>query len=117
MPRHFAPFLACVLIAAGCASGPPFIDQAQPNAIAEAVRRGQFDFNCQSASGEVVRRDTLAPAAIINPSVSSPTVSGPLRAQYTIDVSGCGKHATYSVLCSEYNNQCIDIGLISAPTS
>lgn len=31
---------------AGCASGPPFIDQAQPKAIHMAERRGQFEMNC-----------------------------------------------------------------------
>ena len=36
---------------AGCASGPPFIDQAQPEALTVAQRRAAFEFNCPAATG------------------------------------------------------------------
>lgn len=100
MRLHFAPLLACALIIAGCASGPTFIDQMEPDAVANAVRRGQFEFNCPDASGEVLNRATI----------QSPTAGGPLKAHYTIGVSGCRKRASFSVLCSQNDNQCVDLG-------
>lgn len=96
MRYYLAPVLA--LLAAGCASGPPFIDRMQPEATAKAERRAQFDLNCPSATGQVINRESIEPLAF----------GGPLRAQYTIGVSGCGKRATVVVWCSENNNQCVE---------
>jgi hypothetical protein len=53
--------LFTVLLLAGCASGPPFIDQIQPEAVNMAVRRGQFELNCPTATGQVISRDAAAP--------------------------------------------------------
>jgi hypothetical protein len=83
MKRYLASVL--VLVAAGCASGPPFIDQMQPTA---------------TAKGEVVNREQLQPFAF----------GGPVRAQYTIGVAGCGKRTIVVVLCSENGNQCVERG-------
>lgn len=95
--RHY---LACVLAlsAAGCASGPPFIDQMQPTAVAKAERRAQFEMDCPTATSEVLNRQTLEPLAF----------GGPTRAQYTVGVSGCDQRMTVDVLCSENNNQCVE---------
>lgn len=98
MRRHFAPILALALIGSGCASGPPFIDEMQPEAMAKAVRRAQFEFNCPAASGEIINRQTLQPLMF----------GGPIRAQYTIGVSGCEQRATVDVLCSDNNKQCVE---------
>lgn len=91
------------LLAAGCASGPSFVDQMEPEAMAKAVRRAQFAFDCPSTSGQVLNRQNLEPMFF----------GGPVRAQYTIGVTGCGKRATVEVLCSENNNQCIESTLSS----
>jgi len=82
--------LSPVLLFAGCASGPPFIDQAQPEAMTIAQRRAQFEFNCPAATGQMISRQLIEPVSFR---------FGIERAEYTIGVSGCGKRATYVVLC------------------
>jgi nitrous oxide reductase accessory protein NosL len=84
--------LATSALLAGCASGPPFIDQAQPEAVAMAQRRGAFELNCPGATAQVLSRDTLQPISFR---------FGIERAEYTIGVSGCGKRATYVVICPD----------------
>ncbi len=79
-------------LAAGCASGPPFIDQAQPEAMTVAQRRGAFELNCPAATPQLLSRETLQPISFR---------FGIERAEYTIGVSGCGKRATYVVLCPD----------------
>jgi len=85
---------------AGCASGPPFIDQAQPEAIHMAERRGQFEMNCPQVMSDVVSRETLQPL------VQTFRFSGPERAEYTIGVSGCGKRVLYVVICPDNGSGC-----------
>jgi hypothetical protein len=97
--RHYL-FPALALVAAGCASGPPFIDRMQPEATAKATHRAQFDLDCPSATGQLVDRQAIEPLF----------VGGPLRAEYTIGVTGCSKRATIIVLCSENNDQCVERG-------
>lgn len=96
--QHCLPALAVALLATGCASGPPFIDQMQSEAVGKAVRRAQFAFDCPSTTGEILNRQSLEPLFF----------GGPLRAHYTVGVTGCGKRATVEVLCSENNNQCVE---------
>jgi hypothetical protein len=84
-----------VVLLAGCASGPPFIDQVQPEAVNMAVRRGQFELNCPTATGQVISRETLQPV------VQAIRYSGPDRAEYTVGVEGCGQRATYVVICPD----------------
>ena len=52
--RLILPAMAA-LVLAGCASGPPFIDQMQPQAVSMAERRGQFEMNCPAAKGKCCR--------------------------------------------------------------
>ena len=87
--------VAAGLLAAGCASGPPFIDQIQPEAVNMAVRRAQFEMNCPAATGEVLSRETLQPL------VETFRYTGVSRAEYTIGVAGCGQRATYIVICPD----------------
>lgn len=93
--RHVVIAGGIVLALGGCASGPPFIDQIQPEAVNMAVRRGQFELNCPAATGEMISRETLQPL------VQSFRYSGPQRAEYTVGVRGCGKEATYVVICPD----------------
>ena len=86
------PFIVTLLLAAGCASGPPFIDQAQSEAMSVAQRRAAFEFNCPAATAQVINRETLQPISFR---------FGIERAEYTIGVSGCGKRATYVVMCPD----------------
>jgi hypothetical protein len=87
--------LVATLVAAGCASGPPFIDQMQPEAVSMAVRRGQFEMNCPAATGEVISRETLQPV------VQTFRYTGVTRAEYTVGVSGCNQRALYIVICPD----------------
>lgn len=89
------PGLGAVMLVAGCASGPPFIDAMQPEAVNMAVRRGQFEMNCPSATGQVISRETLQPL------VQTFRYSGPERAEYTVGVSGCGQRAMFVVICPD----------------
>lgn len=88
--------ISAALLAAGCASGPPFIDTMQPEALSMATRRAQFELNCPGATGQILSRETVEPLVF----------AGPLRAEYTIGVAGCGKQATYVVICSENGMNC-----------
>jgi hypothetical protein len=64
MTRRSTLLAAAVsILATACASGPPFIDQMQPQAIDMAVRRGQFEMNCPTATGELINRETIQPAS------------------------------------------------------
>jgi hypothetical protein len=83
------------LIGAGCASGPPFIDQMQPEAVNMAVRRAQFEMNCPNVTSEVVSRETLQPL------IQTFRYTGVQRAEYTVGVSGCGRRALYIVICPD----------------
>lgn len=92
MNRLTVPVLGAIALLAGCASGPPFIDQAQPEAMAVAQRRAAFEFNCPAATTQLLSRETLQPVSFR---------FGIERAEYTIGASGCGKRATFVVICPD----------------
>ena len=96
--------LLVATMAAGCASGPPFIDQMQPEAVHMAERRGQFEMNCPNVSSEIVSRETLQPV------VQTFRYTGPVRAEYTIGVTGCGKRVLYVVVCPDNGSGCMAAG-------
>ena len=54
-----------------------------------ALRRGQFELGCPTASGTILSRNVLQPVLW----------GGVERAEYTIGVQGCGKRATYISVC------------------
>jgi hypothetical protein len=91
--------LAC-FITASCASGPPFIDKAQPQAVSMALRRGQFEMNCPAATASVLSREEIQPLA------NNIRFQGTVRAEYTVGVAGCGKQASYVVICPENGGSC-----------
>jgi hypothetical protein len=98
MSRRYALALAVALNASGCASGPPFIDQMQPQAVSMAENRARFALDCPTATGSVVNREELQPLFF----------GGPVRARYSIGVTGCDKRTLVDVLCSSNNNQCLE---------
>lgn len=102
-PRSSLPTLAAALLAAGCASGPPFIDAKQPDAMQVATRRGQFEMNCPAATGQVLSREMVEPAM-------RGRFGGQDRAEYTIGVAGCGQRTTYLVICAEDGSGCFAAG-------
>jgi hypothetical protein len=87
--------LATALLVASCASGPPMIDQMQPEAIAMAQRRGAFEMNCPAATAQMLSRESVQPL------VNTFAYSGPVRDEYTVGVTGCGQRTSYVVICPE----------------
>jgi hypothetical protein len=85
---------AVALATVGCQTT-PLLDSAQPAAIDAATKRGQFDFNCPSATGQVISRENVQePMGTFR---YTPTP----RVEYTIGVAGCDKRSTYVVVCAE----------------
>jgi hypothetical protein len=85
----------------GCESQQQMVDQMQPNAVQVAQKRGQFELNCPAATAEVLSKEMIQTPA--------PTLrySPPERAEYTVGVSGCGKRATYLVVCAQGGTGCV----------
>jgi len=85
----------------GCQSQQQMVDQMQPNAVQVAQKRGAFELDCPAATAEVLSKEMMQTAA--------PTVRymPPERAEYTVGVSGCGKRATYLVVCAEGGTGCV----------
>ncbi len=52
---------AAAELAAGCASGPAFIDQDQAEAMTLAQQRGTFELNYPAATPQPISRETLQP--------------------------------------------------------
>lgn len=91
--------LICTVLA-GCATGGGYLDKAQPEAVSMATRRGQFELNCPAATGEMLSREEVQPL------VNNWRFAGTVRAEYTVGVAGCGKRATYVVICPESGGSC-----------
>lgn len=87
--------LLAALAAAGCASGPPFIDAVQPQAVQTAQRRAQFELNCQSVTAEVLSREMMTSP------LEYTRFAPPQRAEYTVGVAGCGQRHTYLIVCTD----------------
>jgi hypothetical protein len=67
----------------------------QPKALAAAEGRGKFELNCPSATAQVLNEQD------VQPEIRAVRFQAPDRAVYTIGVSGCGKRATYVVVCPD----------------
>ena len=105
MQRFSALLVSCAaLAAAGCQSTAQFLESMQTTAMQTAVRRGQFEMNCPSATGTLISRE------VIQPALQGPYVGGILRAEYTIGVSGCGQRMTFVVVCPEGGTGCFAAG-------
>lgn len=99
---RWMPALAVSALAlAGCASDSQILDQTQAAAQQTALERGRFDLNCPSARVVPISRD------LIEPAVQGPVVAGIPRAEYTVGVEGCGKRATYLVVCQVGGGGCV----------
>ena len=91
-----SPLLLCA-----CQSQQQMVDQMQPNAVEVAQKRGAFELDCPAATAEVLSKEMMQTAA--------PTMryAPPERAEYTVGVSGCGKRATYLVVCAQGGTGCV----------
>jgi hypothetical protein len=92
------------LVLCACQSQQQMVDSMQPNAVQVAQKRGAFELNCPAATAEVLSKEMMQQANV--PVRYAP----PERAEYTIGVSGCGKRATYMVVCAEGGTGCVAAG-------
>jgi hypothetical protein len=108
MRRLTFGILAGAAVLAGCQSQQQEVSGMQPQAIQAAQKRGAFDLNCPAATAQVLS----------NEMVQTRMTTGPLgwgsippqRAEYTVGVEGCGKRATYYVICAEGGTGCVAAG-------
>lgn len=104
--RHPLLLVAVALAAAGCQSQQQIVDSMQPDAMHVAQRRGAFELNCPAATAELLSKEMIqSPVVVMNPRFAPPD-----RAEYTIGVAGCGKRATYLVVCADGGTGCVATG-------
>jgi hypothetical protein len=100
------PILAALgaVLLLGCQTTAQVLDSLQPQAIAVATRRAQFEMNCPAAVGQLISREEVQPV------IMNPRFGGVVRAEYTVGVAGCGQRATYLVICPEDGSGCFAAG-------
>ncbi len=103
--RHPLLLIAVALAAAGCQSQQQIVDSMQPDAMHVAQRRGAFELNCPAATAELLSKEMIQSPVVMNPRFAPPQ-----RAEYTIGVAGCGKRATYLVVCADGGTGCVAAG-------
>jgi hypothetical protein len=103
--RHPLLLVAVALAAAGCQSQQQIVDSMQPDAMHVAQRRGAFELNCPAATAELLSKEMIQSPVVMNPRFAPPQ-----RAEYTIGVAGCGKRATYLVICADGGTGCVATG-------
>jgi hypothetical protein len=99
-----AALIVGVIATAGCTSSTQFLDNNQPVAEQTALERGRFELNCPEATPTILSRE------VVQPAIMGPRVVGFDRAEYTIGVSGCGKRATFVVVCPDGGDGCFAAG-------
>lgn len=74
----------------------------QPQAEQAALNRGKFDLGCPAATSQMLSNE------MVQTRVGGPIVgTQPDRAEYTVGVQGCGKRATYVVVCAQGGTGCV----------
>jgi hypothetical protein len=91
-----ALLLPAVLALIGCETVTQMVDDDQAVATQTALRRGQFDLACPQATARLLSQGVLQPV----------TWGGYERAEYTLGVEGCGRRATYVVVCAVGSTSC-----------
>jgi hypothetical protein len=76
-------------------------DELQPRAVTAAQQRGTAELDCQAASAQVLRAETIQEAQM------SGWYDPPRHAAYHIAVSGCGKRLSYLVTCDDLKKDCV----------
>jgi len=97
--------IAATITVTGCQTQQQMMDQQQPDARHVAQRRGAFELNCPAATAELLSQEIVA-----QPLFAIAQFAPPQRAEYTVGVSGCGKRATYLVVCPLEGTGCIATG-------
>jgi hypothetical protein len=103
-PCRRAVLIVVMIAAAGCTTNTQFLDNNQQAAEQTALERGRFELNCPEATPTILSRE------VVQPAVMGPRTMGFDRAEYTIGVSGCGKRATFVVVCPDGGDGCFAAG-------
>lgn len=94
------------LVLAGCASDQQLLANEQDNAVRTALRRGQFELSCPSATGVLLSSNLLQPVLW----------NGIERAEYTVGVAGCDQKGIYLVVCQLDSVSCVAVSGRNAVT-
>lgn len=94
-------------VTAGCQTTQQALAKDDSVAINTALQRARFEMSCPDATGTVLSSDMLQPVLW----------RGIERAEYQIGVSGCGKKATYVVICPEGSDDCLATANTDEPTN
>ena len=94
------------LILAACQTQQQEVGGMRPQAIQTAKQRGSFDLNCPAATAQVLSNE------MVQTNSGGPLMWNipPQRAEYTVGVEGCGKRATYYVICAVGGTGCVAAG-------
>ena len=98
---------ALCLVVAGCQSAVTdgsWVSSLQPNAIRTATAKGQQDLSCAALTTNVLSSKGMPPE------YSGARFVTPERAVFTIGVEGCGKRASYVVVCERDHAKDCGIG-------
>jgi uncharacterized protein (DUF2147 family) len=93
-----------VVISAGCATQQQFLQNKQDMAVQTVLSRAQFEMNCPEATPVIISKE------VVQPAIQGPWANGIWRAEYTIGVTGCGKRATFVVICPQGGEGCYSTG-------
>jgi hypothetical protein len=108
MRRLTSGILASAVVLAACQTQQQEVSGMQPQAIEAAQKRGAFDLNCPAATAQVLSNEMVQTRMTTGP-LGWGSVP-PQRAEYTVGVEGCGKRATYYVICAEGGTGCVATG-------
>lgn len=103
--RTFGILVTAAILAA-CQTQQQEVGGMRPQAIEVAQKRGAFDLGCPAATAQVLSNE------MVQTNSGGPLMWNipPQRAEYTVGVEGCGKRATYYVICAVGGTGCVATG-------
>jgi hypothetical protein len=106
MRRRTFGFLVTAAVLAACQTQQQEVGGMRPEAIQVAQKRGAFDLGCPAATAQVLSNE------MVQTNSGGPLMWNipPQRAEYTVGVEGCGKRATYYVICAVGGTGCVATG-------
>jgi hypothetical protein len=82
---------------AGCQSTGQQLNNEQQQAVESALKSARADMSCPAASGKVLSKRMVQ---------STSEGFGVARAEYTVNVEGCGQKKPVSVICPQDGSGC-----------
>ena len=106
MSRQTFGLLAMAAVLGACQTQQQEVGGMRPQAIETAQKRGSFDLSCPAATAQVLSNE------MVQTNSGGPMMWNipPQRAEYTVGVEGCGKRATYYVICAVGGTGCVATG-------